>query len=92
VITPEVIARCRAIDEIARERRRQDAKWGEQNHDMITWCAILTEEVGELAQCALQEKFGGEHGTAERLRNEAVQVAAVAIAIVECLERRAATT
>lgn len=76
-----------AIQDIITERTRQDAKWGEQNHDPITWSAILTEECGEFAQCALHHRFGGP--AASTIRNEAVQVAAVAVAIIEYLDRHA---
>jgi len=41
------------IDLIIDERRRQDKKWGEQNHDDWHWLAILTEEVGEVAKAML---------------------------------------
>lgn len=74
-----------AILSIIAERTRQDAKWGEQNHDPFTYLAVLTEEVGELAQAALHTRFGGP--AAEGLRTEAIHVAAVALAIVECLDR-----
>lgn len=74
-----------AIEDVMAERARQDAKWGEQNHDPFTYLAVLTEEVGELAQAALHARFGGP--AAEGLRTEAVHVAAVALAIVECLDR-----
>ena len=67
------------------ERTAQEAKWGEQNHDPFTYLTILMEEVGELSQAALHCRFGGP--AAVKLREEAVQVAAVALAIVECLDR-----
>lgn len=67
------------------ERDRQDKKWGVQNHDGPTWLAILSEEVGELSRCILHAKFGGSE--ADKVLEEAVQVAAVAKAIVECLLR-----
>ena len=38
-----------AVLDVVAERDRQDAKWGEQNHNPPVWLAILTEEVGELA-------------------------------------------
>lgn len=75
------------IQQILDERERQDAKWGEQNHDDYRWLAILTEEVGELAQAALHDEFGGKH--AGTLRDELIQAAAVAVAWVECIDRRA---
>jgi hypothetical protein len=34
---------------IRAERERQNATWGEQNHDAYTWLAILGEEFGELS-------------------------------------------
>lgn len=73
------------LAEILKERGRQDDKWGEQNHDPFLWMAILAEEVGELAQAVLQAKFGGK--TLADARKEAIQVAAVAVAIIECLDR-----
>jgi hypothetical protein len=70
-----------ALQSVLTERERQDAKWGEQNNDPFTYITVLIEEIGELAQAALHTRFGG-------LRDEAVHTAAVALAIVECLDRR----
>jgi len=74
-----------ALQDVLSERARQDAKWGEQNHDPITYLAILTEEVGELSQAVLHVRFGGPK--ADGLREEAIHTAAVALAIVESLDR-----
>lgn len=74
-----------AVKDVLAERIRQTAKWGVQNHDPITWVAILSEECGEFAQAALDHKFGGK--AASGLREEAVQCAAVALQIVEYLDR-----
>lgn len=96
-VTAEVLA------EVHTERQEQDFKWGEQNHpdgttfedvDLAnkareacdsafkhgqgTWSDILMEEVMEV--CA-EEDPG-------RLRTELVQVAAVAVAWVEAIDRR----
>ena len=70
------------IDCIFRERERQDNKWGEQNHDMYKWLAILGEEVGEANQAALE-------GEKKKLIDELVQVGAVAVAMIESIERGA---
>lgn len=75
----------RAIHAIQEERRAQDVKWGEQNHPPEWWMMILLEEVGELAQAVLERRFGGPAGA--HILVEAVQVAAVGLAIVECCER-----
>lgn len=74
-----------ALRDVIAERKRQDAKWGEQNHDPFLYLTILMEEVGEASQAALEARFG--KGSLEHLREEAVQTAAVALAIVECLDR-----
>lgn len=71
--------------DIARERLRQDEKWGQQNHHPILWAAVLQEEAGEFTKAALHYTFGG--ADAAGLRAEAVQVAAVAKAIIECCDR-----
>ena len=76
-----------AIIDVLNERVRQESKWGEQNHDPFTYGAILGEEFGELMQAALQTRYGGEKGGLDHLREEAVQTAAVALAVVECLDR-----
>jgi NTP pyrophosphatase (non-canonical NTP hydrolase) len=75
------------IDDIIKERERQDEKWGVQNHDPIIWLAILTEEVGELAQATLHHELLTTMGSyaKTRIRNEAIQVAAVAVALLESL-------
>lgn len=83
-----------AADCVAEERLRQDSKWGEQNHDPEWWLAILMEEVGELAQAVLETHFDNgvdarAKGGVENIRKEAVQCAAVALAMVEYIDRAA---
>lgn len=94
-----------ALTDVLNERVRQQDKWGEQNHEdgtgnlcfvseadfrrarcesafadgVGTWTDILLEEVWE----ALAER------DPEKLREELVQVAAVAVSWVEALDRRA---
>ena len=85
-MTPE---QQRAIDDVLAERSRQNAKWGRQDHDPITWSAILSEECGEFAEAALHERFGGH--AAANLRTEAIHCAAVAVQILECLDRNKET-
>ncbi len=94
------------LAEVKAERDRQDAKWGERNHpDQVggylrrpielagdfrrwlrdgsaAWDLILLEEVAEAWDAIGNEKA---------LRAELVQVAAVAVAWVEALDRRQAT-
>ncbi|MFC1410475.1 hypothetical protein ACEZCY_14545 [Streptacidiphilus sp. N1-12] len=90
--------------EVATERSRQDLKWGRQNHpdgtgsvnqqeaavQARTWCKsafgagygtwsdVLAEEVAE----------ANAESDPERLRAELVQVAAVAVAWIEAIDRR----
>lgn len=89
------------LNEIAAERKRQDAKWGEQNWNPVEWVAILGEEFGEVSKEALEYYFNKKMGTVpdqpkdvqfqqERLqdyRKELIQVAAVALAMIQSLER-----
>lgn len=71
--------------DVVEERNRQDTKWGEQNHHAIEWLSILGEEVGEAFKGANEAHWGGK--SYENYRAEMIQVAAVAIAAVECLDR-----
>ena len=80
--------------EILAERFRQDQKWSEQNHDPFLWLTILMEEVGEASQAALKVRTNEDTirnqqalGSLRELRQEVVQVAAVALAMLECLSR-----
>ena len=71
---------------IVKERTRQDGLFGEQNHDPFTWLSILMEEVGEVAKAALDADYNVDE-LEGNYRDELVQVAAVAIAMIECLDR-----
>lgn len=93
------------LAEVAVERARQDAEWGEQNHPDhppgetwaalgrlleaqaratlrttggLSWSAVMAEEVGEALNAP----------DAAALRDELVQVAAVAVAWIEAIDRR----
>lgn len=70
-----------AIAKIIAERQRQDAKWGEQNHDAGKWSLILTEELGEVAKSQLE-------GDRANYLTELVQAAAVIVAWLECELRK----
>jgi NTP pyrophosphatase (non-canonical NTP hydrolase) len=64
---------------ILAERERQDAKWGSQRHlAPLVWLAVLTEEIGEVAKAILEHEPSG-------VRDELVQVAAVAVAWLSAL-------
>lgn len=79
-----------AVLRVLQERWAQDQKWGDQTipgmRDPFEWLAILMEEVGELSEQILTERFG--EVDPDELYQEAVQVAAVGLAIVEALEKR----
>jgi NTP pyrophosphatase (non-canonical NTP hydrolase) len=85
----EGLTRAGALAAVLDERGRQDARWGRQDHEPAVWLAILVEELGELAEATLADRFGNaEHGThSDTVRIEAVQVAAVACAWTEHLDR-----
>lgn len=91
----------KVLTEVSAERVRQNEKWGQQNHNPVEWVAILTEEVGEVAKEAADYAFRcGTEGLSsieadvllkERLesyRTECIQVAAVAVQMVEVIDRQ----
>ncbi|EPZ4750236.1 MazG-like family protein [Klebsiella pneumoniae] len=79
----------KAIGSVIAEMSRQDKKWGaDRNQHPFVWQTILSEEVGEFSQAILHDEFGGRKaGTA---REEMVQVAAVALQIIEYYDRHCA--
>lgn len=82
--------RDRIYSQIEAERLRQDELWGEQGHTLDRWLTILVEEVGEVAKAMQGDDPDRVEDEAEE---ELVQVAAVAVQIVEKIqearERRA---
>jgi NTP pyrophosphatase (non-canonical NTP hydrolase) len=78
----------RVLMDVADERKRQEEKWGDQSlmlsSNMFKAVAILTEEVGEVAKEALEH---ADDPMRIKLRTELVQVAAVAVACVEAIDR-----
>ena len=86
------------LAEIGRERERQTEKWGVQTLDPPVWLMVLGEEVGEANQAALEHLFpvldkgAAQYGpkTLEAYRTDLVQVAAVAVAAIESLDRQRA--
>lgn len=81
---------------IVNERERQDEQWGPaSHHDQITWLAILAKQLGHLGNAALlfDEAIADNRLAhelirhAERIRHELVQIAAVAVAAAEDLDR-----
>lgn len=70
---------------IEEERKKQDAKWGDQSgHPDWLWQLILTEEVGEVSEAILKAEW--EDGDPDRLKEELIQVAAVTVAWLEGIE------
>ena len=74
------------IHEVVAERGRQQSKWGRQDHDPFVYGAILTEEIGEAMRSALRVRFEDKDRISD-VRGELIQVAAVAVAAIECLDR-----
>jgi hypothetical protein len=76
------------LEQIADERRRQDAKWGQSNHHAATWALILAEQLGQASSALLGANYTDP---ADRCMNEyrknLVHLAAVAVASAECLDR-----
>lgn len=73
------------LEAVRQERVRQDKKWGPQHHMPEFWMCVLGEEVGEAAKALLEAEPEGNLGW-DAFREELIQVAAVAVAIVEDLE------
>lgn len=73
--------------DIHEERERQDAKWGDaidRDLALTTWLTVLVEEVGEAAEAILKGPRRSQ-GRGQ-LRAELIQVAAVAVAMIEANE------
>ena len=75
------------LEEVRQERIRQDDKWGPvpRSHSPERWLTILAEEFGEFAHDVCDHNF--EEGKyRENMREELIQIAAVAVVIAEDLD------
>ena len=76
---------------IGEERLRQDKNWGIQNHSNEIWLSILIEELGEVIKNSnelRESKITKYHyWYKNQIKKELIQVAAVAVAWLEDLER-----
>lgn len=78
------------LEDVRDERHAQDEKWGEQNHALPIWHLVLAEEVGEVAEAILEGRASGNYSRERHIqdiREELVQVAAVAVAVIEYIDR-----
>lgn len=92
-----------ALEDVAAERLRQHEKFGDQSHlGRFFMLAVLMEEVGEVAQAVVNHESDQMvndctegHGcdacarSRDRIRAELVQVAAVAVQMIEHIDRDA---
>jgi len=75
-----------ALSDVMKERNRQLELWGDQTHTNEIWLTVLTEEVGEVARAILEHKYN--KACKDNIEKELIQVAAVAIAVIQDLRRR----
>ncbi len=80
----------KVLEDVARERERQDALWGVQTHPAVWWLALIIEEAGEAAQEVLATEYGEAAKAHGDLRKELLHVAAVAVSAIEALDEGAA--
>jgi NTP pyrophosphatase (non-canonical NTP hydrolase) len=96
VFIPPGRVRRGVLLDVHRERERQDAKFpaAEGGFPDELRLAILTEEVGEVAETWLEfqrRAWQGGSRWKQNLRDELVQVAAVAVRWIEALDEEAAS-
>jgi NTP pyrophosphatase (non-canonical NTP hydrolase) len=76
----------RVLLAVVEERASQDSRFGQQDHEDLIWGSLLAEELGEVHKAVNDYMFkGAPH---RDVRMELVQVAAVAVAWVEAIDRR----
>lgn len=78
------------VSDVWREVVRQEELWGIRDEEPLRYLAILNEEVleaGREAQDATWGPISASNDAIMRLRVELIQVAAVAISFVACLNR-----
>lgn len=87
------VSRQEALALVDLERDRQDTKWGaDRTLPWGDWSMILAEEVGEVNTEMLESRWTNNQEEAlSKIIDEASQVAAVAVALIEDARRRLAS-
>lgn len=75
----------RVLNDVARERQRQDSKWGGATNDdqwtPLDWHEMIADYNGWARRMACM-------GSPDKARNRYIQLAALAVAAVEAIDRR----
>ena len=75
------------LQDVKRERYRQFDEWGNQDYPIAQWALILNEEVGEVNKEICENHFSSlVSSDSDNLRKELIQVATVAVQMVEWLD------
>lgn len=82
------LTRMRIVRDVFTERNSQDEQWGVQKHHPAYWLAILGKQMGQMGTAILNREWwtDKDKATAE-LRHEGIQLVAVGLAMLECLDR-----
>jgi hypothetical protein len=74
----------RVLPLVRRQREKQIEKWGVQEHDPAMWYAILGEEFGEVGKEIAEGRI--KDFDVAKYRKECLHTAAVALAMVQCID------
>lgn len=72
------------LDAVRKKREEQIEKWGTQDHEPEMWYAILGEEFGEVGKEIAEGRI--KPFDPVKYRKECLHTAAVAFAMVQCLD------
>jgi hypothetical protein len=75
------------MNELARERAKQDGDWGELNSADVVWSTMLSAKYGAVSNEVLRLWHAPERNQDELLK-QLISLAALAIAWIECVHRR----
>ncbi len=74
----------RVLPDVVLQREKQIDKWGTQEHDPTMWYAILGEEFGEVGKEIAEGRI--KPFDTAKYRKECLHTAAVALAMVQCID------
>ena len=82
-------ATASVLEDVREERGAQDNRWGQQDHTPARWLIRIVAAFSAAARAGLELDVRPGIST-DDLRRELIQVAAVAVAWVEAIDRAAA--
>ena len=84
----QTVTQIDILNDIMDDRVKQDEGWGVNRDNSESWILILAEEIEQVTRPVLEDRFPcGLNISLVEYRKKLIQIAAIAIAVIESFDR-----